>query len=100
MRPSRYIEAMLSGNPIAFEMTETPDLAGSIGETLMLGLRLPEGVVLADVSARYGVDIRELFADELTSGVNAGLLEVADDVVRLTQHGTMFANDAMLLFIA
>ena len=100
MRPSRYIEAMLSGNPIAFEMTETPDLAGSIGETLMLGLRLPEGVVLADVSSRYGVDIRELFADELTSGVNAGLLEVADDVVRLTQHGTMFANDAMLLFIA
>jgi hypothetical protein len=46
------------------------------------------------------VDIRELFADELTSGVNAGLLEVADDIVRLTQHGTMFANDAMLLFIA
>ena len=100
MRPSRYIDAMLSGNPIAFESTETPDLAGSIGETLMLGLRLPEGIVLGDVSSRYGVDIRELFADELTSGVNAGLLEVTDDVVRLTQHGTMFANDAMLLFIA
>ena len=100
MRPSRYIDAMLSGAPMTFEMSETPDLAGSIGETMMLGLRLPEGVTLTDVSARYGVDIRELYADELTSGVETGLLEVVDDVVRLTKHGTMFANDAMLLFIA
>ncbi|MFY8053521.1 MAG: radical SAM family heme chaperone HemW [Armatimonadaceae bacterium] len=100
MRPSRYIDAMLSGAPMTFEMSESPDLAGSIGETMMLGLRLPEGVTLSDVSARYGVDIRELYADELTSGVETGLLEVVDDVVRLTKHGTMFANDAMLLFIA
>ncbi len=100
MRPSRYIDAMLSGAPMTFEMSETPDLAGSIGETMMLGLRLPEGVTLTDVSARYGVDVRELYADELTSGIETGLLEVVDDVVRLTKHGTMFANDAMLLFIA
>lgn len=99
-RPSRYIDAMLSGNPITFETTERPDLAGSIGETLMLGLRLPEGVCLSDVSARYGLDISELFADELETGKQAGLIEVVDDKVRLTQHGTLFANDAMLLFIA
>ncbi len=100
MRPSRYIDAMLSGAPMTFEMSETPDLAGSIGETMMLGLRLPEGVTLTDVSARYGVDVRELYADELTSGIETGLLEVVGNVVRLTNHGTMFANDAMLLFIA
>ena len=100
MRPSRYIDAMLSGVPMTFEMSETPDLAGSIGETMMLGLRLPEGVTLTDVSARYGVDVRELYADELTSGIETGLLEVVGDDVRLTKHGTMFANDAMLLFIA
>lgn len=100
MRPSRYIDAMLSGAPMIFEMSETPDLAGSIGETMMLGMRLPEGVTLTDVSARYGVDVRELYADELTSGIETGLLEVVGDDVRLTKHGTMFANDAMLLFIA
>lgn len=100
MRPSRYIDAMLNGNPITFETTERPDLAGSIGETLMLGLRLPEGVCLSDVSVRYGNDIRELFADELSTGEQAGLIDVVDDQVRLTQHGTLFANDAMLLFIA
>lgn len=100
MRPSRYIDAMLSGNPIAFEATETPDLAGSIGETIMLGLRLPEGINLTDLSHRYDVDIRELFAAELVSGMDAGLLDVTDDNVRLTRHGTLFANDAMLLFIA
>ncbi len=100
MRPSRYIDAMLSGTPLTFEMSETPDLAGSIGETMMLGLRLPEGVTLSDISARYGVDVRELYADELTSGIETGLLELVGDDVRLTKHGTMFANDAMLLFIA
>ena len=100
MRPSRYIDAMLSGNPVGFEITETPDLSGSIGETLMLGLRLPEGVCLSAVSARYGLDIRELFADELKTGKQAGLFDVVDDQVRLTQHGTLFANDAMLLFIS
>ena len=67
---------------------------------MMLGLRLPEGVTLTDVSARYGVDVRELYAHELTSGIETGLLEVVGDDVRLTKHGTMFANDAMLLFIA
>lgn len=100
MRPSRYIDAVLSGNPIAFEATETPDLAGSIGETIMLGLRLPEGINFSELSHRYDVDIRELFAAELVSGVDAGLLDVTDDNVRLTRHGTLFANDAMLLFIA
>ena len=100
MRPSRYIDAMLSDQPLAFENTETPDLAGSIGETLMLGLRLPEGVQLTNVSTRYGLDIRQLYADELIAGVDAGLLEMAGDAVRLTRHGTMFANDAMMLFIA
>jgi len=99
-RPSRYIDVILSGNPIIFEATETPDLAGSIGETLMLGLRLPEGVVLSEISHRYGVDIQELFADELAAGVNADLIDVTADAIRLTRHGTMFANDAMMLFIA
>jgi oxygen-independent coproporphyrinogen-3 oxidase len=100
IRPSRYIDAMLSGNQITFEAKETPDLAGSIGETIMLGLRLPDGIHLSKISHRYGVDIQEMFADELASGVDAGLLDVTDDQVRLTRHGTLFANDAMLLFIA
>jgi len=100
MRPSSYIDAMLGGNPISFESTETPDLAGSIGETLMLGLRLPEGVDLSEISNRYGVDMRELFSDELADGMGAGLLEMSGSALRLTRHGTMFANDAMMLFIA
>jgi coproporphyrinogen III oxidase-like Fe-S oxidoreductase len=100
MRPSRYIDAMLCGNPISFESTETPDLAGSIGETLMLGLRLPEGIDLSEISNRYGVDMREMFSDELAAGIGAGLLEMSGSGLRLTRHGTMFANDAMMLFIA
>jgi len=100
MRPSRYIDEMLGGNAISFEATETPDLAGSIGETLMLGLRLPEGVDLSEISHRYGVDMREMFSDELAAGIGAGLLEMSGSALRLTRHGTMFANDAMMLFIA
>ena len=100
MRPSRYIDEMLGGNPISFEATETPDLAGSIGETLMLGLRLPEGVDISEISHRYGVDMREMFSDELATGIGAGLLEMSGSALRLTRHGTMFANDAMMLFIA
>ena len=60
----------------------------------------PYGSWFACGASLLGVVCYEQLAGQLASCVNAGILDVTDDGVRFTQHGTMFANDAMLLFIA
>jgi len=65
---------------------------GVLGETVMLGLRLEEGVAYDDLSARSGLDARALLgplADRLAS---AGLLAADAAGFRLTTEGVPVAD--------
>ena len=80
---------------------ETLPPAVSMGETMMLGLRLiDEGVTFARFRQRHRVDMRDVYDDTLAQLRQEGLLTVDADGVRLTRHGLMLGNQVFMRFLA
>ena len=76
---------VVSGEPI------TPELA--MADTLILGLRVNDGVSLAQFQQQFGVDALERFAEELREPFEAGLVEKIDGNLRLTKRGRLLGNE-------
>ncbi len=96
--PSRYIEAV-SVTGTAFEDEERLDALATMGETMMVGLRLRRGVDLEWFAARFGVRAEAVFANEIARYTDMKLLETRDDFLRLTDRGLFFASDVMADFL-
>jgi len=71
--------------------TITPELA--MADTLILGLRLIEGVSLASFRERHGVDALEAYGPALAEPFAHGLLERANERLRLTPRGRLLSNE-------
>lgn len=63
------------------------------GETLMLGLRLRDGVAVDEFALQCGGAPGELFPDALAQGAARGWLELRDGRLRLTESGVLFSNE-------
>ena len=62
-------------------------------EALFLGLRLTEGIPLAEFRSRFGFDLRERYRRQIAHLNEAGLVELATDRFRLTPRGWMLSNE-------
>jgi oxygen-independent coproporphyrinogen-3 oxidase len=94
-----YVKRMLAGESVR-EMQETLDARTSIGETMMLGLRLvAEGVPFERFAALHGVDLRTVFAAEIAQLQAQGLIVLDDQRVRLTDRGLLMGNQVFALFL-
>lgn len=71
--------------------TITPSLAMS--DTLILGLRLVEGVALAEFRARHGCDADAACGDVLREFEGYGILERTPTHLRLTPRGRLLSNE-------
>ncbi|MDX1935118.1 MAG: radical SAM family heme chaperone HemW [Capsulimonadales bacterium] len=97
-RPSRYIEVVLAGGDLIEEQESVaPEV--TVGETVMLGLRLREGIDLTEFARRFGSAPDELFPDVVRKHTESGLLEIADGHLRLTARGLFLANEVMADFL-
>lgn len=93
-----YIEAVGAGRlPVAG--CEPRRLDEQMDETMMLGLRLTEGVSAADFAARFGVRPEEVYGPAIQRLTDWGLLELADGHVRLTPRGRMLCNRVVAEFL-
>lgn len=97
--PARYADTVKASGT-AFVSEERLSERETMGETVMLGLRLAEGVDLAAFAERFGVRAQEVFATEIARLRETGLVEVVNDRLRLTPRGLFLASDAMLAFLA
>jgi oxygen-independent coproporphyrinogen-3 oxidase len=70
-----------------------------MGETMMLGLRLVEGVSFAHFEERFGVAMTQVYSEELKELGGQGLIEVDDVGVRLTQRGWLLGNRVFAAFL-
>lgn len=96
--PIRYVDLCLAGQVPTVE-SETLSNNDTMGETMMLGLRLADGVSLAVFATRFGVSIQERFADAVSRHIGRGLLEDTGTHLRLTERGVFFASDVMADFL-
>ena len=82
------------------EFQEDLSARESMGETMMLGLRLLlEGVQYKAFMELHQCDLRHVFADVLPELQAKGLLFLDEDAVRLTHRGLMMADQVALQFL-
>ena len=79
--------------------SETLDDRGFLGECIMLGLRLDEGVGFTDLEDRSGIDARSLFAPLLRRLVEGNFVTVERDRMRLTEEGIPVADAIIAEFL-
>ncbi len=89
--PRDYISAIDSGED-ALEFTETLDQRARLGETMVQGLRMLEGVDTERVRRAVGLDPLIECASEIDLLTNRGLIEVTDHRLRVTHQGLLLLN--------
>ncbi len=69
---------------------------GDIEEFIMLGLRLDEGITKERFFLRFGTDIPEKYTAAAKKLQQAGLADVRDGGIRLTEKGFLLSNSVIL----
>jgi len=93
--PEEYIRR-LEGNQNPVEEKEELSGRAEVAETLILGLRLLEGVSRARFRARFGMDWEEVLPHSINRMNDYGLLEITEDCLRLTNRGLHLANEVFV----
>jgi oxygen-independent coproporphyrinogen-3 oxidase len=83
----------------ASQDVEEIDTPLEIGETMMLGLRLAEGVSNRRFESRFQKSLPDVFGYELEKLRDQGLLAWDGSVARLTQRGRLLGNRVFERFI-
>ncbi len=96
--PRSYIEMVTLGeDPNEFSETLTPEQR--LGETIMLRLRMLEGIELREFEAENGVDLIERFGAVIDGLVAKGLLQPPGTHLMLTHTGLLLLNDVSAAFM-
>jgi oxygen-independent coproporphyrinogen-3 oxidase len=71
-----------------------------VTDALFMGLRLVDGVDLADLTRRAGLDVRVRYAESLREEIGRGRLTLDGDRLRVTDEGRWLLNDVVRTFLA
>ena len=96
--PSRYIEIAQAGGALTVDEERIVGRE-AMGETIMVGLRLRDGVDLDRFAARFGARAETEFADEIARFTGYGHLEIVGGCLRLTERGLFLGSEAMAAFL-
>ena len=77
---------------------ETIEQRMEMAETMMLGLRLEEGMSLEGFAARFGRSLPSVYGEQIRELTTLGLLEQSEGVLRLTGQGRLLGNEVFLRF--
>lgn len=98
LSPREYIGLLHHGESVVATREGIPREL-EIGETLMLGLRLEEGIAFEEFRARFGVDVRDLHAAAIAQLQEWGLLQTGGGRIRLTPRGRLVSNQVLWRFL-
>lgn len=95
----KYI-ASLSQNalpPLDIDEAITPEI--EIAESIILGLRLCDGIHLKDFEKRFGIDIIKNYKRQIDELSEFKLIEYDNIYLRLTPHGRLLGNEVFWRFL-
>jgi oxygen-independent coproporphyrinogen III oxidase len=92
---AKYVSLIEKGkSPIVFEEEIDAD-----SESVFLGLRMMKGVDLVNYEKQFGVNILSKYAEDLERLQSLGLIEIAENHLRLTRKGALFSNEVFAVFV-
>ncbi|MDQ4121345.1 MAG: radical SAM family heme chaperone HemW [Acidobacteriota bacterium] len=68
-------------------------------EFAFLGLRLMRGVCLSEFEEKFGTSLLDEYGTALEESFEAGLIEIAENRLRLTGKGALFSNTVFAAFV-
>ena len=92
--PEDYCRAVEQGDDPIAEQEKLP-LRGAFKETVIMGLRLIEGVSEQRLQQRFGLRLSEVYPTELDRLIDQQLLGVDNSRLVLTERGRRLANQVM-----
>lgn len=94
----KYIASLSQNSLPPLEVNEeiTPEL--EIAESIILGLRLCDGICLQDFEKRFGVDIMKRYSHQIEELLDFELIEI-DKNIRLTLQGRLLGNEVFWRFL-
>jgi oxygen-independent coproporphyrinogen III oxidase len=95
---ARYTKMVEAGQTPVVETTALDERAAR-AESIFLGLRLMRGINLEEYRTRFGADLRAEYADDLTRLSEAGLIELDQDLMKLTTTGALLSNEVFATFV-
>jgi oxygen-independent coproporphyrinogen-3 oxidase len=96
--PAHYIR-QVKEKKIAVEHSETLELRQAMGETIMLGLRLLQGISIHQFEKRFQISFINLFRNIISALKEKELVIIEKDYLRLSQKGLFWADSVTLEFI-
>ena len=88
---------MRAESVVVEERRQTP--AERLGDALFTGLRLTDGIDLAEINARYSVDVWGRYGAELEPFLEQGCLRREGTRLWLTRTGMLLAHEVMTVFV-
>jgi oxygen-independent coproporphyrinogen III oxidase len=99
-QPADYIERFKRGESV-IDLAEveavTPEL--KLADTVILALRLNEGLPLARIEREFGKPLADFFPGVVPQLISDGLLEEKDGCLRLTVKGRLLSNSVFIKFL-
>jgi putative oxygen-independent coproporphyrinogen III oxidase len=98
LEPEQYIANIQAGDPVVAhreEISTEVDMA----DTIMLGLRLQEGIAFEDFRRRFHKDVRDRHSATIMQMQEWGLMEVDAERMRLTRRGRLLSNQVLWRFL-
>jgi len=93
-----YVLRVTRGEPVATEVHRLSP-AERLGDALFTGLRLSDGIDLAEFRVRYNVDVWARYGADLQPFLEAGWLHCESGRLWLDRRGMLLAHEAMAVFV-
>jgi oxygen-independent coproporphyrinogen III oxidase len=89
----KYLADYSAGLPSIPEMDEEIPPELELAETVILGLRLDEGVNVIDIKNRFSIDVLSYYQHPIEEMKEAGLLEFTGNRLKLNRRGRLMSNE-------
>ena len=83
--------------PIEWE--EKLSIKDEIEESIFLGLRMNEGIQISDFKEKYNFDFEKEYKNEIEKLSKMELIEIDNNLMKLTQKGREISNSVFVEFI-
>jgi oxygen-independent coproporphyrinogen-3 oxidase len=81
------------------ENIESLSYSDEISETMMMGMRLNQGINLREFEKKFGKKINEIFKNEIKKLLKLKLIEISETQIKLSNKGRLLGNEVFKEFI-